>query len=95
MLDINRDFVNKAKDLIMEKINDKKVADIFEKCINNTLDTTVKIHDDGTTFIITGDIPAMWLRDSVCQIRPYLLFAKENKGIQKMIEGLIRSTISL
>lgn len=95
MLDINRDFINKAKDLIMEKINDKKVADIFEKCINNTLDTTVKIHDDGTTFIITGDIPAMWLRDSVCQIRPYLLFAKENKGIQKMIEGLIKKHYKL
>lgn len=87
---INREFISKAREIIIDKIKDEKVADIFEKCMNNTLDTTVKFHEDGTVFIITGDIPAMWLRDSVCQIRPYLLFAKDNKDIRSMIKGLIR-----
>ena len=63
--------------------------------MNNTLDTTIKFHEDGTVFIITGDIPAMWLRDSVCQIRPYLLFAKDNKDISNMIKGLIRKHYKL
>lgn len=41
---------------------------LFEKCYANTLHTTVRRHSDGTTFVITGDIPAMWLRDSAAQI---------------------------
>lgn len=95
MININREFVDSAKKIILEKINDEKVADIFQNCINNTLDTTIKMTSDNRTFIITGDIPAMWLRDSVCQIRPYLLFARENKDIQKMISGLINKHYEL
>lgn len=95
MINIDRKFVDSARKIILEKINDEKVADIFENCINNTLDTTIKMTSDGSTFIITGDIPAMWLRDSVCQIRPYLLFARDNKEIQKMISGLIKKHYEL
>ena len=92
---INREFISKARQRIIDKIKDEKVADIFEKCMNNTLDNTIKFHEDGTVFIITGDIPAMWLRDSVCQIRPYLLFARNNKDISNMIKGLIRKHYKL
>ena len=95
MININRGFVDSARKIILEKINDEKVADIFQNCINNTLDTTIKMTSDNRTFIITGDIPAMWLRDSVCQIRPYLLFARDNKDIQKMISGLINKHYEL
>ena len=94
-MEINREFISKAREIIIDKIKDEKVADIFEKCMNNTLDTTVKFHEDETVFIITGDIPAMWLRDSVCQIRPYLLFARDNKDIANMIKGLIRKHYKL
>jgi meiotically up-regulated gene 157 (Mug157) protein len=44
---------------------------------------------DGTTYIITGDIPAMWLRDSTAQIRPYLLLANRDEAIAALIRGLI------
>ncbi len=47
-------------------------AENFNACFADTLTTTVKRHDDGTTFLLTGDIPAMWLRDSTAQLRPYL-----------------------
>jgi len=53
------------------------------------LQNTVKIQGDGTTFVLTGDIPAMWLRDSTAQIRPYLFLANENKEIRQLIKGLI------
>ena len=46
---------------------------MFENCFPNTLDSTVEIDEDGT-FIITGDIEAMWLRDSTNQVMPYLQF---------------------
>ncbi|MGL4522063.1 MAG: glycoside hydrolase family 125 protein [Bacilli bacterium] len=66
-----------------------KFVAIFEKCFDNTLTTTVKKQQDGTTYVITGDIPAMWLRDSVAQVRPYLLLANEDKELSDMIAGLV------
>lgn len=69
---------------------EKKLADMFETCFTNTLDTTVKKLEDGTAYVITGDIPAMWLRDSVCQLRPYLILAKEEEEIGDLLEGLAK-----
>mgnify|MGYP001376056617 FL=1 len=66
-----------------------RAADIFETCMKNTLHRTIQRLPDGTTYIITGDIPAMWLRDSAAQVRPYLLLAKEDGEIASMILGLI------
>lgn len=74
---------------VREKLgSETKLADMFEKCFTNTLDTTVKHMEDGTTYVITGDIPAMWLRDSVCQLRPYLILAQEDEEVADTIEGL-------
>lgn len=63
---------------------------VFEACYTNTLNTTVKDMGDGTVHVITGDIPAMWLRDSTAQVRPYLFCAKENDKIKEMIAGVVR-----
>ena len=63
---------------------------VFENCYTNTLDTTVKRMDDNTTHVITGDIPAMWLRDSTAQLRPYLFLAKEDAAVREVIAGLVR-----
>ena len=65
-------------------------AENFNACFADTLTTTVKRHDDGTTFLLTGDIPAMWLRDSTAQLRPYLALATEDSDIANLIAGLIR-----
>ncbi len=75
---------------IKVKLNDEKLIKIFENCYTNTLNTTVEKLEDGTTYVLTGDIPAMWLRDSVCQLRPYLILAKEDNEIADLIEGLVR-----
>lgn len=61
----------------------------FNACFANTLLTTIKRLPDETTFVLTGDIPAMWLRDSTAQVRPYLVIAKEDAEIAKMIAGLV------
>ncbi len=77
--------------LVEEKFGKgSKLAEMFKNCISNTLQTTIKILDDGSVFVITGDIPAMWLRDSACQLRPFILFAKEDKAIEELICGLIK-----
>ena len=85
----------KTIDAMIETVKEKfgkehKISVMFENCISNTLSTTIKTLDDGSVFVITGDIPAMWLRDSSCQLRPFLLFAKEEPEILKMVTGLIR-----
>ena len=79
--DINQTFTN------------KKLDDIFNKCFLNTIDTTLKI-DNGDYLIITGDIPAMWLRDSAMQVFHYLHYI-EDKDIQQLIKGTIRKQFSL
>lgn len=65
-------------------------AENFNAAFANTLLTTVKRHEDGTTFLLTGDIPAMWLRDSTAQVRPYLVVAKEDEDLAAMISGLVK-----
>ncbi|WP_303972723.1 glycoside hydrolase family 125 protein [Streptococcus merionis] len=62
---------------------------VFEICFTDTLDRTMKVLDDGTTFVLTGDIPAMWLRDSTAQVKPYLPLAKEDEVLRQTILGLI------
>jgi uncharacterized protein len=62
----------------------------FRNCFPNTLATTTKRSDDGTTFVITGDIPAMWLRDSVEQMIHYVPLAKQDTELQQLLAGLIK-----
>ena len=84
-----------AIEKMMERVREAfgaehKIARMFEKCISNTLDTTIKRDENGKIFVITGDIPAMWLRDSSCQLRPFLLFAKEEPEILEIIRDLVK-----
>lgn len=65
-------------------------AENFNAGFANTLTTTVRRHDDGTTFLLTGDIPAMWLRDSSAQFRPYLAVAVDDPELTALITGLVR-----
>ena len=61
--------------------------EMFRKCFLSTIETTVQ-QTPGDTFVITGDIPAMWLRDSTAQVLHYIRFAEEPE-VAAMIEGLI------
>lgn len=77
---------------VKAKIGDPELAWMFENCYPNTLDTTVKMSETGgkpDTFVITGDIDAMWLRDSACQVWPYLALAKNDPDLRRMYHGLI------
>ena len=62
----------------------------FYTCYANTLDTTVKKMEDGTVHVITGDIPAMWLRDSTAQLRPYVFLAKEDAEIKASLDLTVK-----
>lgn len=63
---------------------------VFENCYADTLKKAVKDMGDGTYHVITGDIPAMWLRDSAAQMRPYLFAAKKDAKVREIIAGVVR-----
>src|SRR5690625_7835295 len=69
---------------------DEKIQYMFENCFSNTYETTIRPQEDGTTFVITGDIPAMWLRDSAAQVRPYLFLAESDASMADMVQGVIQ-----
>lgn len=92
-----RRFVSAAVEREIERvtalIRDPELAWMFGNCFPNTLDTTVFLaehdgHDDA--FVITGDIPALWLRDSSAQLRPYLPLAREDEQLRRLFRGLLR-----
>ena len=77
---------------IKARIGNKELAWMFENCFPNTLDTTVDFEVvDGRpdTYVITGDIDAMWLRDSTAQVWPYLPLMKNDSNLQQLIAGVI------
>lgn len=75
------------------RIGDRELATLFANCFPNTLDTTVEpgtFEGKPDTAVITGDIAAMWLRDSSAQVWPYLALAKQDAALRALLEGVIR-----
>jgi meiotically up-regulated gene 157 (Mug157) protein len=78
---------------VAARIKDKELAVLFANCFPNTLDTAVRPGDfEGKpdTVVLTGDIPAMWLRDASAQVWPYLPFANRDRHLRNLLEGVIR-----
>jgi meiotically up-regulated gene 157 (Mug157) protein len=91
-----RRFVSESVDATIQRVKksiaDEELAWLFENCYPNTLDTTVRTGTlDGRpdTFVITGDIEAMWLRDSAAQIWPYLHLASDDAHLRRCLAGVI------
>lgn len=93
--------ISTIKDLICDigndlcrNIDNPKLKEIFFNCFINTIDTTVSYDDiNKDTFVITGDIPAMWLRDSTSQIEHYLPFVNKYTALKKVFVGLINRQV--
>jgi meiotically up-regulated gene 157 (Mug157) protein len=69
-------------------LRDHGLSTLFANALRATLETTVTLADD-TAFVITGDIPAMWLRDSTGQVLPYLRFCRLDPLLRRVIRGLV------
>jgi len=75
------------------RIGDPVLAALFVNCFPNTLDTTVvpgQFESKPDTAVLTGDIAAMWLRDSSAQVWPYLPLARKDAALRQLLEGVIR-----
>lgn len=87
--------ISESIENVLEKVkavfsDEPEIYEIFKNCYTNTLNTTVHPMEDGTAYVVTGDIPAMWLRDSAASLRPYLIPAKEDKNIADLLVGVAR-----
>ncbi|MFC6098941.1 glycoside hydrolase family 125 protein [Olivibacter domesticus] len=95
-----RNFTSTAVEKVIKtfqsKVKNKELAWLFGNCFPNTLDTTVFFQStDGVpdTYVITGDIDAMWLRDSSAQVWPYLALVKDDKHLADLIAGVINRQV--
>ena len=93
----DRLFRSEAVDKKIEEVkkllkNNRYLAWMFENSFPNTLETTVhyrKTNGEDDTFVYTGDIPAMWLRDSGAQVFPYVRLASKDPKLKSMLRGVI------
>lgn len=93
----NSSVINNLIDEIFPLFENEDLAILLYNCLPNTLDTTVWYYTKPTnstkenldTFIITGDINALWLRDSANQVIPYIPYGPSDPDLQSLLEGLI------
>ena len=96
----DRLFVSEAVEAkiaeVAPQLTNPKLRWMFRNCFPNTLDTTVHF-DEGTglTFVYTGDIHAMWLRDSGAQVWPYVELCGNDPHLQAMLAGVIKQQFTL
>ncbi|TDN38702.1 glycoside hydrolase family 125 protein [Hymenobacter sp. UV11] len=79
-----------------KKVKDPELGWLFENCFPSTLDTTVTYSSQGgrpDTYVITGDIDAMWLRDSSAQVWPYLQFIDKDAELRQLVAGVINRQV--
>ena len=86
---VNLSEVKNLTDQIAAGINNQKLRNMFNNCFYSTIETTTNYHDDGSAYVFTGDIPAMWLRDSSAQVMHYLRVC-DVPGIKETIAGLVK-----
>lgn len=93
------DEVERQIKRVKSLLTNPKLAWMFENCFPNTIDTTVHFRKDSEgkneTFVYTGDIHAMWLRDSGAQVWPYVQLVNKDKKLKDMVEGVIRQQFKL
>ncbi|MCQ6959326.1 glycoside hydrolase family 125 protein [Mucilaginibacter aquariorum] len=89
--------VEKAITEFKSKVKNPELGWLFENCFPNTLDTTVTYklaNNKPDTYVITGDIDAMWLRDSSAQVWPYIAFINKDADLKKLVAGVINRQVT-
>ncbi|MGV9967536.1 glycoside hydrolase family 125 protein [Streptomyces olivaceus] len=73
----------------LDALGDPRLGETLTRCLDDTLARTIQEMPDGTAFVVTGDIPAMWLRDSSTQLMPYLALLGDNPPLQDLVLAVL------
>ncbi|WP_030182748.1 glycoside hydrolase family 125 protein [Streptomyces violaceorubidus] len=74
----------------LDDLGDPRLGQTLTRCLDDTLARTIRPMPDGTAFVVTGDIPAMWLRDSSTQMMPYLALLTDDPALQDLLLAVLR-----
>lgn len=89
------DLLDELARAVVERTGSERIGQAFRRSFGNTIETTIQADDEGRPFVITGDIPAMWLRDSSAQLAPYLGIARDHAPMADLIAGVIGTQFRL
>ncbi|MFB8754558.1 glycoside hydrolase family 125 protein [Streptomyces nigra] len=74
----------------LDDLGDPRFGRTLVRCLDDTLARTIRPMPDGSAFVVTGDIPAMWLRDSSTQMMPYLALLRDDTALQDLLLAVLR-----
>ena len=84
---IVKEHIEKNYEII--KKSRPKLAELYKNCYPNTIETALVPQKDGSYFVLTGDIPAMWLRDSTAEVSHYIPLC-HHEEVRDIIKGVIK-----
>ena len=77
--------------IISSEIDMDKLFDFYRKSYwLNYVSVAKYVESKRWTFVITGDLHLMWLRDSSAQMHPYLYLSSMNDHIKDVLAGMLR-----
>ena len=96
-----RRFSSKAIDNVVaeftSKVKNKEFSWLFNNCFPNSLDVSVAylpVNNVPDTYINSGDVDAMWLRDSSAEVWSYLPFLRKDKLLKDMVAGVMNRQVT-
>ena len=69
-------------------------ARLVERFVDETMNRAARRLPDGTVFLVTGDIPAMWLRDSAAQVLPLLRLGRYRPDAEEFVVAVLRRQLA-
>ncbi len=84
-------LLSDVREQVSGAAGDDRAGEMTARLLTNIATTTIDLGEDGEeTWVITGDIPAMWLRDSCLQLSPLLRLAPRHPELAEVAAGLLR-----